>query len=133
MSYKVKQFWCNLDLNCPFAWKGDFLGKLTNAAIVYLLRPVMLQSLKIFLSIVQGMRYKVLQFWAQITDLLLKGIFLKNWLMLILSTSCTQSKYYNIKKKIVNVDRKIQGFIIFAQVGLGYFLGKNCLSLLLSI
>ena len=75
MSYKVKQFWCNLDLNCPFAWKGDFLGKLTNAAIVYLLRPVMLQSLKIFLSIVQGMRYKVLQFWAQITDLLLKEIF----------------------------------------------------------
>ena len=66
MSYKVKQFWCNLDLNCPFAWKGDFLGKLTNAAIVYLLRPVMLQSLKIFLSIGQGMRYKVLQFWDKL-------------------------------------------------------------------
>ena len=44
--------------------------------------------------------------------------------MLILSTSYTLSKYYNIQKKIIKVDHKIQGCIIFGQIVPGYFFGK---------
>ena len=45
-----------LDPNCPFAWKEDFLGKLTTTAIVYLLCPIMLQYLKKILNVGQIMR-----------------------------------------------------------------------------
>ena len=72
--------------------------------------------------------------WTQIKDLPFKrGFFLKNWLMLILSTSRTLSRYYNVQKKIIKVDHIIQGCIICGQIGLGYLWGKNWLSLLLSI
>ena len=72
--------------------------------------------------------------WTKITYLSLKRpFFLKNWLMLILSTSCTPPKYYNVQKTVIKVDHKIQGWIIFGQIGLGYLLGENWLLLLLSI
>ena len=104
------------------------MGKLTNATVVYRLCPSMLQSIKNVISVWQIMRYKVLQFWAKLDTnyrfTLKKGIFFwKNILMLILTTSCTLSKYYNVQKKLIKVDHKIQGCIIFGQIGLGYFFG----------
>ena len=39
--------------------------------------------------------------------------------MLILSTSCTPSQYYNVKKNH-KVDHKLQSCIIFGQIGLVY-------------
>ena len=51
----------------------------------------------------------------------LKGDFLKNELILILSTSCTPTQHYNVLKKIIKVDHKTQGWIIFGQNGLIIF------------
>ena len=53
--------------------------------------------------------------WTQITHLPLQGKFL--------STSDTPSQYYNVLKKIIKVDHKIQGCIIFGQIGQRHFLG----------
>ena len=123
--------------NCDFAWKEGFLRKLTNAAIVYQLYLIMLQSLKKSLAYGRSWGIRCCSFgpnWTKITYLSLKRpFFLKNWLMLILSTSCTPPKYYNVQKTVIKVDHKIQGWIIFGQIGLGYLLGENWLLLLLSI
>ena len=51
--------------------------------------------------------------WTQITHLPLQGKFL--------STSDTPSQYYNVLKKIIKVDHKIQGCIIFGQIGQRHF------------
>ena len=50
MRYKFKSFWAKLGPNSPFALKEDFLQKLTNTTILYLLCPVMLQCLKKYLE-----------------------------------------------------------------------------------
>ena len=101
--------------NYPFAWKRDFLWKLTNATHVYLLFPIMLQSRKNVYSVGEIMRYKVLQFWTKLDTnyrLTLKGDFLKK-LMLILSTWCTLWKYYNVQKKITKMsqDTRLHHFL----------------------
>ena len=100
LGYNVLWFWPKFCPKCTIVLKEDFWGKLT----------------------------KVLQFWAKLDTnyrfTLKKGIFFwKNILMLILTTSCTLSKYYNVQKKLIKVDHKIQGCIIFGQIGLGYFFG----------
>ena len=63
----------------------------------------------------QVINYKVLTFgpnWTQITHLPLQGIFLKNWLLFLPATG-TPSKLYNVSKKIVKVNHKVQGCVIF--------------------
>ena len=55
-----------------------FLRKLTNAIFVYLLCPIMLQSLKKGLSVGQIRRYKVFHFWKKLNTnyrFTLKGDF----------------------------------------------------------
>ena len=87
--------------------KGIFLRKLTNTTTVYLLCPIILQNLKKVISVGQIMRYKVLQFWVKLGTnyrLPLKEFFLKNWLMLILSTSCTYKNTTMFRKKIIKLD-----------------------------
>ena len=94
--------------NLPLAWKVDFLRKLTNTTTVYLLCPIILESLKKVLSVGQITRYKVLQFWAKLGTnyrFTLKGdFFLKDWLMLILSTSCAYKNTTMFRKKIIKLD-----------------------------
>ena len=107
-----------------FALKGDFLGKLTNTSIVYLLCPIMLQCLKKILRIWQIMRYNVLQFWAKLDTnypLMLKGNFLEK----LTDVSFVYLMYPIIilqcLKWIIKVVQKIQGCITFGQIGLGHF------------
>ena len=123
--------------NCPSAWKGDFLRKLTNATIAYLLCTIMLQSLKKVLSVGQIMRYKVLQFWAKLDTnywfTLKEEFFLKKLTDVNFVYFMNLPNYYNVWKNIIKVDHKIEGCVIFGQIGLGYFFGENWLSLLLSI
>ena len=52
-----------------------------------------------------------------------KEIFLKNLLMIILPTSCTH-RNTTICKKIIKVDHKIQGCVMFGQIGVGKIFGK---------
>ena len=66
MGYKVEYFWAKLGPNSPFASKWDFLGRLTNTTIVYLLLLIMLQCLKKIPKVGQIMRNKVLQIWAKL-------------------------------------------------------------------
>ena len=142
MRFKVELFWGKLGPNCPFVWKGDFLRKLTNATIVYLLHPIMLQILKKVLSVGQIMSYKVLQFWVKLNtnyQFTLKEVFFFFFFFFEKLTDADFVHFmYPIKilqclEKIIKVNHKIQGCIIFGQIGLGYFLGENWLSLLLSI
>ena len=84
--------------------KVIFLGKLTNAAIVYLLCPIMTQCFKKILKVVLIMRYKASQFWAKSDPnqpFNLKGHFLEKlteynvfYLMyLIIRLSCFQKNH----------------------------------------
>ena len=121
-----------------FCLKRGFFGKIDKC---YDCTPLCYKVSKMSLAYGRSWGTRCYSFgpnWTQITDLHLKRgfFFWKNILMLILTTSCTLSKYYNIQKKLINVDHKIQGCIIFGQIGLGYFSGwgkGDWLSLLLSI
>ena len=80
MKCKVENFWAKLDTNCPFARKGDFLGKLTNTTIIHLPCLFMPQCLKKILTVRQITRYKMLQFLAKLDinhPFSLKGNFFK--------------------------------------------------------
>ena len=62
------------------------------------------------------------QNWTQITHLSLKRTFMKNWLMLTLSTSGIYPHHNTAMfKKIINADHKIQGYILFRQIGRTFF------------
>ena len=126
-----------LSPNFSLAWKGNFLRKLTNTIIVYLLCPIMLQGLKKFPRVGHIMKYKVLQFCTKVDinyRFTLKGIFFfLNLTDVNFVYFMYLSKYYNVWKKVIKVDHKIQGSIIFWQIGLGYFFWENWLLSLLSI
>ena len=76
------------------------------------------------------MRYKVLQFLVKLDTnyrFTLKrdfSLFLKNWLMLILSTSCTLSKYYNVWKKSLKWITRYKVASFLDKLAWGIFLGK---------
>ena len=62
------------------------------------------------------------QNWTQITHLSLKRTFMKNWLLLTLSTSGIYPHHNTAMfKKIINADHKIQGYILFRQIGRTFF------------
>ena len=107
MSYHAKMFKRNSDVeiklgsNSPFAWKGDFLGKLTNTTIVYVLCPIIL-------NISKNPKSRAdhdIQGDAVLTEIghnhifTLKRDFSKKRLLLILSTSCTPITFLQCFKK----------------------------------
>ena len=114
--------WDKIGPNCPFAWKVYFLGKLTNTTIVYLLGcmfPNVYNRLQNIVRVGRITRYKVSHFSAKLPTnhpFTLKGFLLKNWLTLILSTSCKPSQYLQCLKKTNKLDHKIKGCIIFGQI-----------------
>ena len=60
--------------------------------------------------------------WTQITHLTLKRTFMKNWLMLTLSTLGIYPHHNTTMfKKIINANHKIQGCILFRQIGRIFF------------
>lgn len=122
------QIWAKLS----FCMKsGFFLGKLTNTTIVYLLGPMppnVYKRLQNILRVGRITRYKASHFSAKLPTnhgFTFKGFLLKNWLTLILSTSCNPSQYLQCLKKINKLDHKIEGCIIFGPISdvLFLFLG----------
>ena len=119
--------------------KEDFWEKLANVTFLNLFCPIILKCSKkklcdrsrdirlnnfgqnwdqIVLLIEKG------QNWTQITHLSLKITFMKNRLMLTLSTSGIYPHHSTTMfKKVINADHKIQGCILFRQIG-GTFFGK---------
>ena len=77
----------------------------------------MLQGLKKFPRVGHIMKYKVLQFWTKVDinyRFTLKGIFFfLNFTDVNFVYFMYLSKYYNVWKKVIKVDHKIQGSIIF--------------------
>ena len=114
--------WDKIGPSCPVAWKVDFLGKLTNTTIVYLLgcmSPNVYKRLQNIVRVGRITRYKVSHFSAKLHTnhpFTLKVFLLKNWLTLILSTSCNPSQYLQCLKKTNKLDHKIEGCIIFGQI-----------------
>ena len=132
MRYKIKLFWGKLGPYCPFAQKGDFLRKLTNENIVYLLCPIMLQILKTFLSTGHITRYKVLQFWLKLDTnyrFTLKGVFFFFFEKLTdvnfaYFMYCTLSKCYNVQKKSLKWITRYKVASFLDKLAQGIFFGK---------
>ena len=108
----LAQNWAKLVPYCPFVWKGDFLEKLTNTTIVYLVRSIMLQYLKKPLRLGQIMSYKVLQFWAKLVTnqpfMLTESIFFGKmadvnfpfWKVMLILWPITLLQYLKVKIKL---------------------------------
>ena len=133
MRYKIKLFWGKLGPYCPFAQKGDFLRKLTNENIVYLLCPIMLQFLKTFLSAGHITRYKVLQFWLKLDTnyrFTLKGVFLFFFFEKLTDVNFayfmyrTLSKCYNVQKKSLKWITRYKVASFLDKLAQGIFFGK---------
>ena len=98
--------------NYPFAKKGRFGGKLTNATFGHLLRFAMLKRFK--KSLQQIMSYKVGQFWAKLgqnCSFSAKGNFSEKL------TNVNFFHFFCCFKKMLLVDHEVKGCINLGKIG----------------
>ena len=115
---------CQIGTKLSFCLKRGFFRKINKCSYCLPIVPIMLQCLKKALRVGQIMRYKVLQFWANLNTnhpFNLKRDFFEK----LTDVNCVYFMYSitirQFQKKIIQMDHKIQGCIIFGQIGPGNF------------